>query len=139
MGARNDLFPISRFPWGCGVTLQFPWLQIFYRRPIPYFHRLTPSSGSPLAFHVHWRVPQRHNPFHLVSQFLIQYLGVPMIVEGAGASHHNLPGLHFHIWPQMHSRPLEMTTHLNSYPKSPLNSIFGYTSPTCNNFLKYSK
>ena len=37
--------------------LLIPWLLILYRRPIPSFYRLTPSSGASLAFHVLWRSP----------------------------------------------------------------------------------
>ena len=78
-------------PGVAASPLHFPWLLMSYRRPIPYFHRLTPSSGAPLAFNVHLRSPQRPNPFYLVFPSLIQYLGVPMIIEGAGASHHTCP------------------------------------------------
>ena len=38
--------------------------------------------------HVHWRIPQRPNSPHLDLQSSIQYLGVPILVEGARASRH---------------------------------------------------
>ena len=42
-----------------------------------------------MTSHVHWRTPQRPNSSHLDLQSSIQYLGVPIIFEGARASRHS--------------------------------------------------
>jgi len=42
----------------------------------------------PGTSHVHWRIPQRPHSSHLDFQSSIQYLGVPIVFEGARASRH---------------------------------------------------
>jgi len=128
-GVLEIIYPVFLASTGLVASpLYIPWLLLLYWRPIPSFYKPTPSSGTPLAFHVYWGSPQRPNPVYPVFQSLIQYLGVPRAFEGAGASHNNSPRppiLHlasnafaFPKWPHT----------LNFYPKSFLSSIFGYTS-----------
>ena len=85
----DDLSPISPSPRVAASPLLIPSLLVSYRRPIPYFYRLTPSSGAPLAFQTHWRTPQCRTSLQPVFHSLVQYLGVRIIFEGARASHNN--------------------------------------------------
>ena len=49
----------------------------------------------PGTSHIHWHIPQRPNSSHLDFQSSIQYLGVPIMFEGARASRHTTmdPGM----------------------------------------------